>query len=92
MTEQEAREARNEALAATDYLMMPDYPLTPAGKMLVSIYRQKLRDWPQTDGFPDTETMPKPEDWAKYRYDEITTNPEQGEPIPEYPEPPKPEV
>ena len=82
MTEDEARALRNQAIAASDYLMMPDYPLTPAGRMLVSIYRQKLRDWPQTDGFPDPETMPKPEDWAKYRYDEITTNPEQGEPIP----------
>ena len=71
MTEQEAREARNEALAATDYLMMPDYPLTPAGRMLVSIYRQELRDWPQTDGFPDPETMPKPEDWNKYKIIDI---------------------
>ena len=65
MTEQEAREARNEALAATDYLMMPDYPLTPAGKMVLAIYRQKLRDWPETEGFPDPTTMPEPEEWKK---------------------------
>ena len=82
MTEDEARTYRNQAIAATDYLMMPDYPLTPAGKMLVSIYRQQLRDWPQTDGFPDVETMPKPEDWSKYKYDEISFSPQQGEPIP----------
>ena len=70
MTEQEAREARNEALAATDYLMMPDYPLTPAGKMVLAIYRQKLRDWPETEGFPDPTTMPEPEDWKKYKAQE----------------------
>ena len=70
MTEQEAREARNEALAATDYLMMPDYPLTPAGKMVLAIYRQKLRDWPETEGFPDPETMPEAEDWKKYKAQE----------------------
>ena len=67
MTEDEARALRNQAIAATDYLMMPDYPLTPAEKMLVSIYRQQLRDWPQTDGFPDIATMPTAEDWSKYK-------------------------
>ena len=66
-TEDEARAVRNQAIAATDYLMMPDYPLTLAGKMLVSIYRQQLRDWPQTDGFPDIATMPTAEDWSKYK-------------------------
>ena len=70
MTEQEAREVRNEALASTDYLMMPDYPLTPAGKMILGIYRQKLRDWPETEGFPDPTTMPEPEDWKKYKAQE----------------------
>ena len=70
MTEQEAREVRNEALVSTDYLMLPDYPLTPAGKMILGIYRQKLRDWPQTDGFPDISTMPVPEDWSKYKAQE----------------------
>ena len=79
MTAQEARTIRDQALAATDYLMMPDYPLTPAGRMLVSIYRQQLRDWPQTDGFPDVETMPIPGDWAKYRYDEMVINGDQVE-------------
>ena len=67
MTEQEAREVRNEALVSTDYLMLPDYPLTPAGKMILGIYRQKLRDWPEVPGFPDISTMPVPEDWSKYK-------------------------
>jgi hypothetical protein len=69
MTQEEiaARAARDQALADTDYLMMPDYPLMPAGKMLVSIYRQKLRDWPQEEGFPDLSTMPQPGDWSIYK-------------------------
>ena len=71
MTEQDARALRDEALKATDYLILPDYPLTPTGKMLVRIYRQKLRDWPQTDGFPDPETIPQPDDWSKYKFEDI---------------------
>ena len=74
MTAQEARTIRDQALAATDYLMMPDYPLTPTGKMLIRIYRQKLRDWPQTDGFPDPETMPQPDDWSKYKFEDINVD------------------
>ena len=70
MTAQEARTIRDQALAATDYLMLPDYPLTPAGKMILGIYRQKLRDWPEAAGFPDPTTMPKPEDWKKYKAQE----------------------
>jgi len=46
---------------------MPDYPLTPAGKMVLAIYRQKLRDWPEAAGFPDPATIPQPEDWAAYK-------------------------
>lgn len=71
MTEQDARALRDEALKTTDYLILPDYPLTPTGKMLVRIYRQKLRDWPQTDGFPDPETIPQPDDWSKYKFEDI---------------------
>lgn len=71
MTEDEARTYRNQAIAATDYLMMPDYPLTPAGRMLVSIYRQRLWDWQQTEGFPDPATMPQPDDWSKYKFEDI---------------------
>ncbi len=41
MTAQEARTIRDQALAATDYLMMPDYPLTPAGRMLVKYKAQE---------------------------------------------------
>jgi len=67
MNPEEARVIRNQALAATDYLMIPDYPITPAGRMLAGIYRQKLRDWPQSDGFPNTSTLPDPENWNVYK-------------------------
>jgi hypothetical protein len=68
MTDQEARALRDEKLAETDYLMLVDFPLKPAGKMLARIYRQKLRDWPQSEGFPDPVTIPQPDDWAAYKY------------------------
>ena len=67
MTEQEAREARNEALAATDKYMLADYPITPAGRLVLNVYRQALRDWPASAGFPDVATMPAAEDWSKYK-------------------------
>ena len=92
MTEQEARAIRNEALAATDYLMMPDYPITPAGRMLAGIYRQKLRDWPQSEGFPDVATLPAPENWDVYKAPALDPELPQPPLVPEYPEPPKPEV
>ena len=38
--------------------------------MVLAIYRQKLRDWPETEGFPDPTTMPEPEDWKKYKAQE----------------------
>jgi len=63
----EARAARDQALADTDVLMLQDYPITPAGKLIVKTYRQKLRDWPSTEGFPDLSTMPQPENWSIYR-------------------------
>lgn len=67
MTESEARVVRDQALLDTDKYMLPDYPITPAGHLVVKIYRQKLRDWPEVPGFPDISTMPVPEDWSKYK-------------------------
>lgn len=67
MTESEARAVRDQALLDTDKYMLPDYPITPAEHLVVKIYRQKLRDWPEVPGFPDISTMPVPEDWSKYK-------------------------
>lgn len=67
MSEIEAREVRDQALMETDKLMLLDYPITPAGRLVVKTYRQALRDWTKTVGFPDVSTMPAGEDWNKYK-------------------------
>ena len=57
----EAREKRDELLAETDYLVMPDYPLDEERKAAVLAYRQALRDVPEQAGFPrDVEWPEKP--------------------------------
>lgn len=46
------RAERARRLAATDYLLMPDYPLNDISKEAVQMYRQALRDLPSQDGAP----------------------------------------
>ena len=46
------RAERDRRVAATDYLVMPDYPLGDDAKAAVSAYRQALRDLPQQAGAP----------------------------------------
>lgn len=54
------RSERNGLLQETDYIMMPDYPLT--NKTEWEIYRQELRDITNQAGFPDDVVFPsKPE-------------------------------
>lgn len=48
----EARERRNQLIAETDFLVMPDYPLDEERKAAVLAYRQALRDVPEQAGFP----------------------------------------
>lgn len=48
----EARAKRDELLAETDFMMMPDYPLSEAKRAAVAAYRQFLRDVPAQSGFP----------------------------------------
>lgn len=67
MNETEARNARDQALMATDKYMLSDYPITPTGRLLLMEYRQSLRDWPESAGFPDIATMPAAEDWSVYK-------------------------
>jgi hypothetical protein len=43
---------RNEALEATDHLMLPDAGLSPADLQAVIDYRQALRDYPSTRIWP----------------------------------------
>ncbi|WP_337509616.1 tail fiber assembly protein [Desulfovibrio sp.] len=46
------RTERDRRLAATDYLLMPDYPLDDTLKGAVQAYRQALRDLPSQEGAP----------------------------------------
>lgn len=56
------RAKRDALLAATDYLLMPDYPIEADKLAEIKKYRQALRDIPYQEGFPDTVTFPeKPE-------------------------------
>lgn len=48
----EARKNRNQLIAETDYMAMPDYPLDNEKKAAVLAYRQALRDVPEQAGFP----------------------------------------
>lgn len=58
------RSERDRRLAATDYLLMPDYPLDDTLKGAVQAYRQALRDLPSQEGAPwdgGGEATPWPE-------------------------------
>lgn len=46
------RTERNKRIAATDYLAMPDYPISQENLEEIKVYRQALRDIPQQQGFP----------------------------------------
>lgn len=46
------RAERDRRIAATDYLLMPDYPITDASRTTVQSYRQALRDLPAQLGAP----------------------------------------
>ena len=57
-----AREKRDELLTETDYLLMPDYPISPEALASLKAYRQALRDVPEQAGFPSKIEWPeKPE-------------------------------
>ena len=53
-----ARQKRDRIIAATDYLVTPDYPIDPDRFAKVKTYRQALRDIPEQSGFPRTITWP----------------------------------
>lgn len=47
-----AREERDRLLQESDYLLMPDYPISEENLEEVSVYRQQLRDITKQEGFP----------------------------------------
>lgn len=58
------RTERDRRLAATDYLLMPDYPISDDQRAVVQAYRQALRDLPAQSGAPwdgGEEATPWPE-------------------------------
>lgn len=58
------RAERDRRLVATDYLLMPDYPIDDTLKGAVQAYRQALRDLPSQEGAPwdgGGEATPWPE-------------------------------
>ena len=61
---QQLRVERDQRLAATDYLLMPDYPISDDQRAVVQAYRQALRDLPAQSGAPwdgGGEATPWPE-------------------------------
>lgn len=57
-----AREKRDRLLSETDYLLMPDYPISSEALVALKTYRQALRDVPEQSAFPKTIEWPsKPE-------------------------------
>ena len=57
--EARARERRNALLAETDYILMPDYPLTEEQRATWMAYRQALRDLPEQSGWPRNIVWPE---------------------------------
>lgn len=54
---EQKRFARNQFLAASDKFMLSDYPITEAEREQYKQYREYLRDFPETEGFPDVEIL-----------------------------------
>lgn len=54
-----ARSERNAKLAQTDYLLMPDYPISDEVRARVLVYRQDLRDITSQPGFPAAIQWPE---------------------------------
>ena len=56
------RQERNVRIAATDYLMLPDYPLTETERAAWEHYRAALRGITELEGFPweDLDSVPWP--------------------------------
>lgn len=55
----QVRATRDALLAETDYLVMPDYPISADELDAVKTYRQALRDVPMQSGFPESPKWPE---------------------------------
>lgn len=52
------RSKRNSLLAETDYLLMPDYPISEEYRAKIKLYRQELRDITKQENFPTDVVFP----------------------------------
>ena len=52
------RQQRDALLSETDYLMMPDYPMSELAMENLKVYRQALRDVPEQPDFPNSVVWP----------------------------------
>ena len=57
--EARAKTQRNALLAETDYILMPDYPITEEQREAWTAYRQALRDLPEQEGWPMNIVWPE---------------------------------
>ena len=62
---QSVRSQRDALIAETDYLILPDYPLSEEDRAIVIRYRQALRDVPEQAGFPTEVNWPEKPEWVK---------------------------
>lgn len=54
------RDWRSARIAESDYLAMPDYPITAGQRVELYAYRQALRDWPASADLPDKHRPERP--------------------------------
>lgn len=61
---EDVRIKRNKLLSETDYLVLPDSPISDNYRQSIMIYRKRLRDITEQSGFPKNIDWPiKPEKW-----------------------------
>ena len=53
------RSKRNQLIADTDHMLLPDYPITSEQLIAVKAYRQALRDITEQSGFPTNVIWPE---------------------------------
>lgn len=70
---QQLRTVRTKLLAATDFFMMPDYPINGDDKKDLEKYRQELRDLTKQPGFPEVCVFPEIPTFAQSHHSFIKT-------------------
>lgn len=58
--EKQKRMERDSKLSSTDKYMIPDFPVTEEYREVIKVYRQTLRDLPESEKWPDVEIPDMP--------------------------------